>query len=172
MHTWFPGETNFSAQEIVSEFSFSAAPCMLHTHSIRFWTLLPVFLASKLEMSFPPSGMQVKVIACRLVYDLIRLSRMYFATFVNVRRLVLTIARDTSVAFDESERLSSPDFWVALFFAILAVMQALVLREPISLSQGGFQYAIRPFQIWKCTYKQQCNQGIYQRNVRWYCALI
>ena len=91
------------------------------------WTLLLVFLARKLKRSFSPSCLRVKATACRLVYDLILLSRIYSATFVNVRRLVLTFARDTSVPFDESECLSSPDFRVALFFALLAFMQALVL---------------------------------------------
>ena len=28
------------------------------------------------------------------------------------------------------------------------------------------------YNIWKCTYRQQCNQGIYCRNACWYCALI
>ena len=138
MHSWFLVETNFSILEIVSEFSFSAAPCILHTHSMSSGTLLLVFLARKLKRSFSPSCLWVKAIARRLVYDLILLPRMYSATFENVRRLVLTFPRDTAVPFDEREHLSSPDFRVALFFPLLAFMQALVLGEPISLRSGWF----------------------------------
>ena len=138
IHSWFPVETNFSVLEIVSEFSFSAAPCMLHTCSWRSWTLLPVLLARKLKRSFAPSYLRVKAKACRLVHDLVLLSRMYSATTVNVRRLVLTPARYTSVCFDESERLSSPDIRVTLFFALLAFIQAMVLGEPISLRSVWF----------------------------------
>ena len=151
----------------MSQFSFSAALCMLHTCSMGSWALLLVFLARKLKSSFSPSWLGINAIACRLVYDLILLSRMYSATFVKWH-LVLTFARDTSVPFDESEHLSSPDFWVALFFALLAFMLALVLKEPISQGQGGFHYAMLPYQIFKYTYKQQSNQRIYQRNAHWY----
>ena len=63
---------------------------------------------------------------------------MYSATFENVMRLVLTFPRDTAVPFDERERLSLPDFRVALFFPLLAFMQALVLGEPISLRSEWF----------------------------------
>ena len=104
----------------------------------RSWTLLPVLLARKLKRSFAPSYLRVKAKACRLVDDLVLLWRMYSATTVNVRRLVLTPARYTSVCFDESERLSSPDIRVALFFALLAFMQAMVLGEPKSLRSGWF----------------------------------
>ena len=116
MHLWFPVETNFSILEIVSEFFFSAALCMLHTRSMNPWTLLLVFLARKLKRLFSPSCLRVKAIACRLVYDLILLPKIYSAAFVNVRRLVLTFPRNTAVPFDERERLSSPDFRVTLCF--------------------------------------------------------
>ena len=109
---------------------------MLHTHSMSSWTLLLVFFVRKLKISFSPSCLRVKATACKLVYDLILLSRMYSETFVNVRLFVLTFARDTSVPFDEIQRLSSPDFRVALIFALLASIQALVLRESISLKSG------------------------------------
>ena len=118
MHLWFPVETNFSILEIVSEFSFSAALCVFHTRIMSSWTLLLVFLARKLKRLFSSSCLRVKAIACRLVYDLILLPKMYSATFVNVRRLVLTFPRNTVVPFDERERLSSPDFRVTLFFCL------------------------------------------------------
>ena len=111
---------------------------MLHTHSMSSWTILLVFLARKLKGSFSPSCLWVKAIACRLVYDLILLSRMYSATFINVKCLVLTFPRDTAVPFDERECLSSPDFWVALFFAFLVFLQALDMGKPISLRSGWF----------------------------------
>ena len=107
IHSWFPVETNFSILEIISEFSFSAAPCVLHTLSMSSWALLLVFLAKKLNKYFSLSYLGVKAIAYRLVYDLILLSRMYSATFVNVRRLVLTFPRDTAF-FYERERLNLP----------------------------------------------------------------
>ena len=119
MHLWFPVETNFSILEIVSEFFFSAALCLLHTRSMSPWTLLLVFLARKLKRIFSSSCLRVKAIACRLVYDLILLPKMYSAVFVNVRRLLLTFPRNTAVPFDERERLSSPDFRVTLFFFCL-----------------------------------------------------
>ena len=111
---------------------------MLHTHSRSSWTILLVFLARKLKRYFSSSCLWVKAIACRLVYDLILLSRMYSAAFVNVRCLVLTFPRDTAVPLDERECLSSPDFRVALFFAFLVFLQALDLGKPISLRSGWF----------------------------------
>ena len=72
------------------------------------------------------------------MYDLILFSRMYSATFINLTRLVLTFERDISVPFDESESLSSPDFRVALLFALLAFVKALILEEPISLKNRFF----------------------------------
>ena len=119
MHSWFPVEINFSVLEIVFEFSFSAPPCMLHIRSMSSWTLSLVFLPRKLERSFSPSYLRVKAIVCILVYDVILLSRMYSATFLNVRRLALTFQRDTSVPFDKSEHLHSPEFRVALFFCLV-----------------------------------------------------
>ena len=112
--------------------------CTLHAPYMSSWTLLLVFLARKLKRPFSPSCLRVKTTTCRLVYDLILLSRMYSATFVNVRRLVLTFPRDTYVHFDGGERLSSPDIWVALLFALLTFMQALFLGEPISLRSRWF----------------------------------
>ena len=58
------------------------------------------------------------------------MSRIYSATFVNVRCLVLTFTRDTSVPFDESERLSLPGFRVALFFCLVGFYTGF--------SPGGF----------------------------------
>ena len=82
--------------------------CTMHA-PYTFNELLDTFArisCKKLKRYFSLSCLWVKAIACRLVYDLILLSRMYSPTFINVRRLVLTFARDTSVLFDESESLS------------------------------------------------------------------
>ena len=146
MHPWFLVETIFSILEIVSEFPFSAAPCMLHTHSMSSWTVLLVFLARKLKRVFSLSCLWVKAIACRLLYDLILLSRMYSATFLNVTRLVLTFPRDTAFPFDERERLSLPDIRVDLFFALLAFMQALVV--PHNISKVRVVFIMHYFLVW------------------------
>ena len=111
---------------------------MFHTRSISYCALLLVLLGRILKRFFSTFCLRVKAIACRLVYDLIVLLRMYSITFVNVRRLVLTFPRDTAVPFDEKELSNSPDYQVALFFALLAFMQALVLGEPIFLRSRCF----------------------------------
>ena len=138
MHSWFPVEANFSILEIVSEFLFSAAPCMLHTRSMSYCALLLVFLVRIIKRFFSPFCLRVKVIACRLVYDLIVLPRMYSVTFVNVRRLVLTFPGDIAVPFDERELSNSPDIQVTLFFCLVGFMQALVLGELIFLRSEWF----------------------------------
>ena len=136
MHSWFPVETNICVMETVSDFFFFAAQYMLHTRSMSSRTLLLLFLERKRKGCFSPFCLWVKAIACRLVCGLILLSRISSSKFINIRRLVLTFVRDTSVPFDKIQHSSLPDFEVALFFTLLILILALALGKPIFLRSG------------------------------------
>ena len=67
MLSWFPVENNFSVLEIVSEFSFSTASCMLHIRPISSEALWAVFLVRKLKRFFSPSYLWVRALSWRIV---------------------------------------------------------------------------------------------------------
>ena len=136
---------------MVTRFSFSAAPCILQTHSMVSCTLFEVFQARKLKSSFSPSCVHVKAIPCRLVYVLILLSRMHSAMFENVKQFFFTFARGPSFLLDERDHLCSADLQMVVFFALFAFMQVLVFGEPIFLRSGWFSLwntSLSNFQIY------------------------